>query len=151
MTLRHLIPAAFATLLLSAPAVVALSAQDLIDSYSAEGFTRIEVKSGPTQTKVEAIRGTEKVEVVYDNASGSVLKREVETVAAGARAGIEIDTRDRDFLRSARSDDGASDDDGSDGHGRGRGRGGDDSRDGDDRGDDNGGRGRGRGRGGDDD
>lgn len=156
-----------AALILSATGALALSTQDLIDRYAADGFTRIEVKSGPTQTKVEAIRGTEKVEVVYDNASGSVLKREVEALAPGfsPRAGVEVDTRNRDFLRPGSSDDRVARADDND-NGRGRGRGGDDDSD-DDRdddsdddrddsrsddrdGDDNGGRGRGRGRGGDD-
>jgi hypothetical protein len=152
-----------AALFLSATGALALSTQDLIDRYAADGFTRIEVKSGPTQTKVEAIRGTEKVEVVYDNASGSVLKREVEALAPGTlpRTGIEVDTRNRDFVRPGRSDDRVARSDDDD-NGRRRGRGSDDSHD-DDRdddrddsrsddrgGDDNGGRGRGRGRGGDD-
>lgn len=153
-----------AALFLSATGALALSTQDLIDRFSADGFTRIEVKSGPTQTKVEAVRGTEKVEVVYDNASGSVLKREVEMLAPGRvpAPGIEVDTRDRDFVRTGGSQDrlARSDDDD---HGRRHGRGSDDSHDDDShdddsddddsRADDHGGDddgGRGRGRGGDD-
>jgi hypothetical protein len=65
-----------------------------------------------TQTKVEAIRGTEKVETVFDRATGEVIKQEVETVRSGedTRPGVEIDNRNRDFVDSARSDDSRDDD-----------------------------------------
>jgi hypothetical protein len=148
---RHRLLATAAALLLAGAApALALSTQELIDGYAAEGFTRIEVKTGPTQIKVEAIRGTEKVETIYDAASGAVLKREVEAVGPGhdTAPGVEVRDRGRDFLRGGRAgddDDDASDDDRDDGGDRGRGRGGE--RADDDDGDDHGGRGRGRGRG----
>lgn len=88
------------------------STDQLISDLQADGFTRIEVKNGVTQTKVEAIRGTEKVETVFDRATGEVIKQEVETVRAGedTRPGVEIDTRDSDFVDGARSDDRDDDD-----------------------------------------
>lgn len=129
----------------------------LVGTLQSQGYTRIEVKNGPTQTKVEAIRGTEKVEVVYDNATGEVLKREVETVRPGEdiAPGVSIRARDRDFLDGSSDDsdddldddlDDDSDDDSDDNSD-------DDSADDNDSddSDDSGGQGRGRGRGGNDD
>ncbi|MGQ0563458.1 MAG: PepSY domain-containing protein [Gemmobacter sp.] len=109
-------------------AAAAISTQGLIDDLGAQGYTRVEVKVGPTQTKIEAIRGAEKLEVVYDNATGTTLKSEVEAVRPGedTAPGVSIRNRGRDFVRNA----GADEDDDS-GRGRGRGRGGDDGDDGD--------------------
>ena len=84
------------------------------------------MKVGPTQTKVEALKGSAKVEVVYDNETGSILKQEQE-VAEGddlGKTGAEITTVERDFEDG---DDDGSDDDA------------DDDQDDDDDGDDHGG------------
>jgi hypothetical protein len=61
----------------------AWSSQQVIDQYRAEGYTRVEVKMSATQAKVEAIKGTQKVEVIYDLATGAILKKETETVRGG--------------------------------------------------------------------
>lgn len=89
--------------------------QSAVDQFQADGYTRIEVKVGPTQTKIEAIRGDTKVEVVIDKATGAVLKREVETVRPGENTtpGVFIDSRDDDFVDG--DDDDGEDDDGDDG------------------------------------
>ena len=111
-------------------AFAALSTQEVIDGLSAQGYTRVEVKVGPTQTKVEAIRGTEKLEVVYDNASGDALKTEVGTVEAGddTAPGVSIRNRTHDFVKGGEDDgddsaddvndddDNSGDDDGDDDH-----------------------------------
>jgi hypothetical protein len=122
-----------ATLLMTVSAAWATITPDtVIADFTAQGFTRVEVKTGPTQTKVEAIRGLDKVEVVYDTATGTILSRETETVDAGddTAPGFEIRNRDRDFIRVADgrpSDDDDFDDDHDDSDGR------DDSDDRDDR------------------
>lgn len=105
------------------------STDQIVRDLQAQGFTRIEVKNGLTQTKVEAIRGTEKVEIVFDRDTGEVIKQEVETVRAGedTRSGVEVRNRDRDFVDGSRSD---GDDDDDDRNDR------DDSRDDDSRDDD---------------
>lgn len=89
------------------------STDDIVRDLQAQGYTRIEIKNGATQTKVEAIRGTEKVETVFDRATGDVIKQEVETVDSGddTRPGVEIRTRDRDFVDGSGSDDDDDDDD----------------------------------------
>ena len=50
-------------------ALAAINPQALADAYVAEGYTYVEVKVGPTQTKLEAVKGQRKVEVIYDNAT----------------------------------------------------------------------------------
>ncbi|WP_413717217.1 hypothetical protein [Silicimonas sp. MF1-12-2] len=109
------------------PATNSAFNREIVATLQAEGYDFIEIKNGPTQVKVEAIRGTEKLELIYDRETGELLKREVEAASASeaGRSGVEIDTRSRDFLnddendesdRSGRSDD---EDDDEDNSGRG--------------------------------
>lgn len=146
--MKRIVAALALGLTMTAQTGFALTADEAVADLRAAGFTRIEVKVGATQMKVEAIRGTEKLEVVYDRVSGAVLKSEVETVGVGETTapGVSVRNRDRDFVRVAdrRSDDDSDDDDGR------RGRGADDAP-GDDNGGDRGGRGRGSDDDGDDD
>ncbi len=109
--------------------------QGLIDQLQTQGYTRIEVKAGPTQTKVEAIKGSEKVETIIDNATGAVLKQETGTVRPGENTapGVFVRNRSNDFIRNggggggqSGDDDGTpdqgggnDDDDGNDDHGGG--------------------------------
>lgn len=95
----------------------AITSDSVISDFQSQGFTRVEVKVGPTQMKVEAIRGTEKVEVIYDIASGAVLKREVGTVGPleNTTPGVQVRDRGRDFLRGG--DDSSDDDNGDDDNG----------------------------------
>lgn len=151
-------------LMISASGAFAITADEVISDFQGQGFTRTEVRVGPTQIKVEGIRGTEKVEVIYDRATGQVLKTETELVSAGENTapGVSVRERNRDFVRVvrvSRSDNSFGDDNGGD---RNRSRGddarvsasssgdnsGDRNRDrssSDDAGDDDHGRGRGRG------
>ena len=46
--------------------MAAITADDLVAAYQAQGYTKIEVKTGLTQIKVEAVMGLTKVEVIYD-------------------------------------------------------------------------------------
>lgn len=71
------------------------------------GYDVIEIKNGPTQIKVEAIRGSVKLETIFDCETGEILKREVGRAGADdmGRTGIEIDTRNDDFLGDDDEDD----------------------------------------------
>ena len=98
------------------PASVGFAAIDtdgLISRFQGDGYTTIEVTRGINETKVEAIRNNEKVEVVYDNATGSVLETEFGTPDADddIRPGVTVRDRNRDFVR----DDDDRDDDQDDG------------------------------------
>ena len=81
-------------------AFAALTTDTVVTDLTALGYTRIEIKTGPTQMKVEAIRGTEKLEVIYDIDSGDILKQEIESVDADddIAPGAEISTDDEDFV-----------------------------------------------------
>ncbi len=84
----------------------------IITMYEDLGFQYIEIKEGITQTKVEAIMADgRKVEVIYDNETGQILKQETERADADeiGRVGIEIDQEDEDFLDD--EDDDEEDDD----------------------------------------
>ncbi|MCR9109935.1 PepSY domain-containing protein [Marivita sp. XM-24bin2] len=86
----------------------AQSATDqIINDLTGQGFERIEIDNGVAQIKVEAIRGIQKLEVVYDRATGNILKQEIERVDSDddTRPGVEIRDRDRDFVERDRSDD----------------------------------------------
>jgi hypothetical protein len=109
-----------ATALSANMAFAAVNPQALAAAYVAEGYTYVEVKVGPTQTKLEAVKGDRKVEVIYDNASGTVIKQEFEDADDDyvGRTGVEIEDADDDFEDAQDDenddDDGESDDDESD-------------------------------------
>ena len=110
-------------------ASAAITAEGLVQEFSAQGFSRIEIKTGLTQIKAEAINGTTKVEVIYDIATGAILKSETSTVGLfdNTTPGVELSDRNRDFLDVGDSDGGSDGDDS-----------GDDDESGDDSGDDDG-------------
>ncbi len=80
-------------------AFAAIDPQVLADSYLANGYTFVEVKQGPTQTKLEALKGANVVEVVYDNGTGEIISQETQPADAEdlGRTGIKIKTTDKDF------------------------------------------------------
>ena len=90
-------------------AFAALSTDSVVNDLTGQGYTRIEIKTGPTQMKVEAIRGTEKLEIVYDLETGAVLEQETGEIYQGENTapGVEISTDDEDFVDG--SDDGDDD------------------------------------------
>lgn len=136
--------------------VLALTPQEVAADLQAQGYERIEIRTRAGTIKAEAIRGTEKLEVIYDADTGAVLKTEVETVRPGENTAPGLSIRQRradqggraeaeDHGRGRGSDDNADHDSDDDDDDQGRGRGSDDGAD-HDRDDDHG-----RGRGGDDD
>ena len=105
------------------------------------GFKRIEVKTGLTQTKIEAINvaTNEKREIVMDTALGTILSEEVGTIGLwdNTADGVVYRTRNRNFVED---DDNGADTSGSssddDNGGDTSGRSSDDDRSDDDRGSD---------------
>jgi len=77
--------------------------EQVISQLRGEGFTYFEVKNGPTQVKIEAIRGNEEVEVIYDLATGALLKQEMGRAGADEQglSGIETDQEDEDFVAAS--------------------------------------------------
>lgn len=93
-------------------------ANQVINQLSAEGYTRIEVKNGLTQVKVEAIRYGYQLEIIYDAATGAILKQEVEPVESGddTAPGISVTNRAKDFYDKDVGEDHDDDDHDEDDH-----------------------------------
>ena len=92
-------------------ALAAITANDLVTAYQSEGYTRIEVVTGLTQIKVEAVKGTSKVEVIYDSATGTVLSEETGFARRKDRAaGVEMSSSATDFTHGSGDDNGTDDD-----------------------------------------
>jgi hypothetical protein len=108
-----LFSASVALVALIASAANAQSIEDqVIMELTEQGYSRIEVKTGPSQIKVEAILNDRELEVVYDKKTGAILKQEVNAVSSydDTVPGIERRTRDRDFVRTSTSRDNYNDD-----------------------------------------
>ncbi|WP_197915808.1 PepSY domain-containing protein [Thiosulfatihalobacter marinus] len=88
-------------------------AQDFVTrlerSFARDGFTKIEIKRGNGQAKVEAVRDGMQVETVYDLDTEEVVSHEVGPI--GDDDGRDDDGHDDD---DGRDDDGHDDDDGRD-------------------------------------
>ena len=98
-------------------AFAAIDPQALADSYIAQGYTYVEVKQGPSQTKLEAVKAGNMVEVVYDNETGGIISQETQAADAEelAQTGVEIKSTDKDFEdNSDENDDDQGVDDGDD-------------------------------------
>ena len=116
--------AATVAFMAASTAQAAIDPEALARDWWSQGYTSIEVTVGRSQVKVEGIRDGQKVEAIYDAATGAELKRETGAVEAGddIHNGISIRQRNRDFVRADRHDDdddhgGSSDDDSGDDHG----------------------------------
>lgn len=86
-------------LLLSAAMIVsagiaqaAITVNDVVQSYQGAAFTSIEVTESPAFIKVEAIKDGVKLEIVYDKASGDVIRREQRAASASdaTKSGVEV-------------------------------------------------------------
>ncbi|MCR9150270.1 MAG: hypothetical protein NXH83_08855 [Rhodobacteraceae bacterium] len=79
----------------------------IVANLQGMGYEYIEIETGPNQVKAEAVRGTRKLELVFDRATGQIIKREEERAGAGylGRTGVEFDTDDDDFLDDDERDD----------------------------------------------
>ena len=100
--------------------LAAITADELVLAYQAQGYTRIEVKTGPTQIKVEAVTGNSKVEVIYDALTGAILQQETSRANPDdLGTGVEVSQEDHDFLgqdsaHNSGNDDGSADNSGND-------------------------------------
>jgi len=130
---KTLFPLTTAALLMGSVAIADPFAEAVVKNLQDLGYDYIEVKRGQSQLKAEAVRGDQKLEVVYDLATGQIISREDEWADDDyvGRSGVEIRTENRDFLDddddSGRGSDDDRDDDDDD-----SGRGSDDDDDDDD-------------------
>jgi hypothetical protein len=86
----------------SAPEIVLTPVEAQIAELSLDGFKRFEVKTGLTQTKIEAINPEtlDKLEIVIDSATGDVLSTEAGKAGMleNIKEGTFYRTRNRDFV-----------------------------------------------------
>lgn len=89
-----------ALLMSSHMGVAAVTAESIAADLKAQGFTRVEIKQGDSQIKAEALRGTEKLEAIYDAATGDVLKASTYGIGAdeSRETGVSIRDADGDFV-----------------------------------------------------
>lgn len=95
------LPIALAFNLWTAAANAQSATQGIILQYQDLGFQYIDIEEGRTQTKVEAIMPDgRKVEVVYDNSTGRILKQENDRADSYERRerGVDVDREDYDFV-----------------------------------------------------
>ena len=80
-------------------AAAAITGAGALKTYQDLGYTYVEVKEGLTQIKVEAVKGTMYIEVIYDKATGDVIKTESGTASAedAGQTGTSLKVVDRDF------------------------------------------------------
>jgi hypothetical protein len=94
-------------------------ADRVIADLRAQGYGFVEIYRGAKQLRAEGVRGNEEIEVIYDVASGRILKQETGRADDDyiGRTGVELNTVRGDFLDSAGReidddwDDGRDDDD----------------------------------------
>ena len=91
-------------------AFAGLTVESIAADLQAQGFSRIEITQGRSQIKAEATRGGERVDTVYDAATGDVIRSETRLGSSDDNrgSGVSIRSRDRDFVRDS-ADDGAGD------------------------------------------
>lgn len=88
----------------------------IIDSLGASGYTATEINFGTSTVHAEATNGTQRIEVVYDRATGQVLSQELSGAGHGADDPANHDVGDD---HGAGPNDSGSDDSSSDDHGGG--------------------------------
>ena len=117
----------------SSMAFGAITTDQLISEYQTNGYSYIEVKSGLSQIKVEAVKDGNRIEVIYDIATGAPIKTSTYSVGTIVTPdpGVRLRNTNRDFSRSD-SNDRDDDSDDRDGYEKHSGQSDDHSRGGDD-------------------
>ncbi len=87
------------------------AADTIVADLQAQGYGQIEVKVGATTTKIEGTKNGQQIELVIDNATGAVLKREEGAVEIGDDNGQDDGNDDHGGGGDDDGDDHDSDDD----------------------------------------
>ena len=94
---RILLTTAFS--LVAGLAQAGITSTQVVDLFTSQGYTNIEVTTGLTQMKVEAVMGSVKLEVIYDLNTGAILQQENSVVRGSTPSGgaTEVKTSSEDF------------------------------------------------------
>ena len=87
------IPLAAAFAIFSGAAHADAFTDQIVSDLQAQGYDYIEVKDSPNFVEVEAIRGTEKLEVVYDRSTGEIIEQEEETADRDEQGQSGVDVK----------------------------------------------------------
>lgn len=103
MTFKSMLIASTALVSMGSSVAYADAFDDAIIANLTElGYERIEIAHGLSQIKVEAGRGSEKLEVIYDSVTGEILYQEHDDDGDddddGAEIGVEVEHVARNFL-----------------------------------------------------
>ena len=125
---RQFVPFAAAAMIMGSSAGADPFIDAVVKNFQDMGYQFIEIERGRSQLKAEGVRGTQELEVIYDLATGRIISQETGQADDWyvGRSGLEISSRDRDFVGDARSgrsrEDFNDDDDDDDDDDRSRGR-----------------------------
>jgi hypothetical protein len=113
---KRLVPLAGAAMMLVSTASADPFVDAVVRNFQDLGYEFIEIDRGRTQLRAEGVRGNEELTVIYDLATGRIIRQSTGRADDWyiGRSGIEINSRDRDFVgdsRSGRSRDDFDDDD----------------------------------------
>jgi hypothetical protein len=108
------VPVAAAAALIGGSASADPFVDAVVKNLQELGYSYVEVERGPSQISFEGVRGTEEIEVIYDAATGQIIKQETGRADAEyiGRTGVEIGTSDENFVGND-DDDEDDDEDGS--------------------------------------
>jgi hypothetical protein len=110
---KHFVPLAAAAMVMGGAASADPFVDAVVKNFQDLGYQFVEVERGPSQIRFEGVRGTEELEVVYDSATGRIIKQETDRADAEyiGRTGVEFDTSDENFVGNDDDDEDEDDDD----------------------------------------
>ena len=110
---KHFVPLTAAAVIAGTTAGADPFIDSVVKNLQELGYEYIEIERGQTQLKAEGVRGNRELEVIYDLATGQIIKQESGRADAEyiGRSGVEIDVANRDFVGDDRSGRGRDDDD----------------------------------------
>ncbi len=73
---HHLFPLAAAAAIAGSASGADPFIDAVVRNFQDLGYQYVEIERGPTRLKAEGVRGTEELEIVYDLASGRILRQE---------------------------------------------------------------------------
>jgi hypothetical protein len=113
MMKKHFLPLAAAAMAMGTTASADPFVDAVVKNFQDMGYEFVEIERGRTQLKAEGVRGTQELEVIYDLATGRIISRETGRADDDyiGRSGVEIGTRDRDFVGDDNDDDDSDDSD----------------------------------------
>ena len=96
---QRLLPFAAAAMMAGTGAGADPFVDAVVKNFQDMGYQFIEIERGRSQLKAEGVRGNQELEVVYDLATGRIIRQETGRADASyvGRSGVEISSRDRDF------------------------------------------------------